>query len=103
MNKYTTASEYIKHYHLKLNYDDFSREFTYEREITLKGKVIYLQVLEDESNETKCCLFIGTFYPNKYDSKAKCYGKFGQPKFIENLKNDIAQYELSKTGGKEKC
>lgn len=103
MEKYTTASQYIKKYKLKCNFDDFTREFTYEREIAIQDKIIHLQILEDEADETKCYLFIGTFYPDRYDSKNKCYGKFGKPRFVENLKNDIAEYELSLSGGKEKC
>lgn len=100
MEIFTKASDYIKKYRLKCNFNDFTKEFTYEREITLKDKIVHLQILEDEADTTKCLLFIGTFYPNKWDSKAQCYGKFGKPRFVENLKNDILDYE-TKTSGRE--
>ena len=89
----TKASEYIKKYKLRKKHNDFLETTMYERELHFKDKNVRIILLQNDLDETLCYIMKQAFYKNKYDKKWGCYGVFGKAHFIENIINDIKDYE----------
>ncbi len=92
-----TASYYINKYNLKKTKDEFTGDFNYQREFDNESKNTIITLIVDELDETTCRLMKATFFKKRYDSKYHCMGTFGEPKYIENIKNDIKEYEENLT------
>lgn len=90
------ASEYIQRYKLKRTYNEYIQEYMYQRELHFKDKNVRVVLLPHELDESLCYVMKQAFYKNKYDKKWGCYGVFGKAHFIENIINDIKEFEAQK-------
>lgn len=87
-----TASYFVNKYKLKKQVDDeFFGQITYNREIHKKDENISLSLIVDLLDDSVCKFMAMKFYKNKWDKKWKCYGVFGKPRYIENIKNDLKE------------
>lgn len=88
-----TASYYVNKYKMQKHIDLQSGELTYNRELRGKDKNVILSLIVSVVDDS-CKLMVMKYYKNKWDSKWGCYGVFGKPHYIENIKNDLKEQKL---------
>ena len=86
-----TARYYVNKYKMQRHFDFESGELTYQKELQGREKNIILSLVVDSTNDDYCKLMVMKYYKKKWDKKWECYGVFGRPHYIENIKNDLQE------------